>query len=69
MQQALNEPQDATATGRLFLALCPDETARAGQPLLSDAQIRELLDRREALISYFASLADAYGRDRVIVFD
>lgn len=29
MQQAPNEPQDAAASGRLFLALCPDETARA----------------------------------------
>lgn len=39
----------------------------AGQ-LVDDTQIRALLDRREALISYVAALVEIYGQDAIFVF-
>ncbi len=39
-----------------------------GGNLQDDTQIRALLDRREALISYVAALVEMYGEDAIFVF-
>jgi len=50
---------------RAELALDPGS---AREPLLVNAQIRAVMERRRTLISYVASLTDMYGEDRVLVF-
>jgi hypothetical protein len=37
-------------------------------PLLDDAQIAEVMDRRATILTYIAALVDERGADRVLVF-
>ena len=59
--QALDEP-------RLRAALAPDASLPEGTPLLDEAQLRGVLDRRAALLSRVAALLDAYGDAAVLAF-
>lgn len=45
------------------------EPSHATAPLLSDAQIEGILERRETLLSFVGALIDRWGEDRVLVFD
>lgn len=47
------------------LAQDPSHNAR---PLLTEAQIAAVLDRRAAILSYIAALVEEHGDDRVLVF-
>jgi hypothetical protein len=51
---------------RLRAALAEDTGLPEGTVLLDDAQVRELLDRRQTLLSRVAALLDAYGEDEVL---
>jgi hypothetical protein len=37
-------------------------------PLLSDAQIAEVMDRRSTILTHIAALVDERGADQVLVF-
>jgi hypothetical protein len=50
---------------RRELALDP---SHASAPLLSDAQIADVFDRRATILSYVAALIEERGEDRVLVF-
>ncbi len=54
------------ASLRAELALDPRS---AVEPILSDAQIAGVLDRRDAILSYVKALVDQYGEDKVLVFE
>lgn len=51
---------------RLRAALAEDP---APAPILDDARIADVLDRREALLSYIVALVDRWGEERVLAFD
>lgn len=44
------------------------DPSHEADPLLSDAQIAEVLDRRATILTYVAALVDEHGADRVLVF-
>jgi len=44
------------------------DPSHGSQPLLTDAQITALLDRRAAILSYIAALVEEYGDDKVLIF-
>jgi hypothetical protein len=50
---------------RAELARDPSDEAN---PLLTDAQIAEVMDRRSTILTYIAALVDERGADRVLVF-
>jgi hypothetical protein len=47
-------------------ALVEDPGHATGAPILSDAQIADLMDRRQGLLSYIGSLVQAYGEANVL---
>ncbi|MFW5925846.1 MAG: hypothetical protein ACOCV4_06745 [Myxococcota bacterium] len=56
------------AAGAIRAELARDPGHASGAPLLTDAQIAAMMDRREALLSHVGALIDARGADRVLVF-
>jgi hypothetical protein len=48
--------------------LAQDPGHAAGDAILSDVQIADLMDRRRALLSYVGALVEAHGEERVLVF-
>jgi hypothetical protein len=44
------------------------DPSHAVDPLLSEAQISDLLDRRATILSYIAALVDERGADQVLIF-
>lgn len=44
------------------------EPTHAQDPLLSESQIQDLMERHATLLSYVASLIDAHGEDKVLAF-
>ena len=44
------------------------DPSHATEPLLNDAQIADLLDRRATVLSYIAALIEARGKDTVLFF-
>ena len=59
--RALDEAQ-------LRASLAADPAAAAGIALLEDAQLRDLFDRREALLSRVGALVEVHGEDAVLAF-
>ncbi|MEM7434426.1 MAG: hypothetical protein AAF436_04675 [Myxococcota bacterium] len=45
-----------------------EDPGHAAEPLLNDAQIAALLDRRQTVLSHVAALIDEHGSDRVLFF-
>jgi len=62
------EAIDALDEGAIRTELANDPSS-AREPILTDRQIADVLDRREALRSHVGALIDRFGVDRVLCFE